>query len=193
MAFPFSPFSHFLRIVPEAQARREKPRAPIAVAPIQAPIAVVTTQAPIAVATRAVLPPIESRRTPSFSAFLHSIWLVQSRPRISISLDPVVASPAPLFPARSGQPPFLLLHHSPHLLLCPIGSSLALHHRSLSRPHSHHDPVYRSCSPLVFHSRTFVCVSPHDPVYRSGFFSFDALESDFGSLGVPWIAGISGC
>lgn len=41
------------------------------------------------------------------------------------------------------------------------------------------------CS-LVFHSRSFVCVSPHDPVYRSGFFGFDALESDFGSLGVPW-------
>ncbi|KAL5576479.1 hypothetical protein UlMin_018178 [Ulmus minor] len=39
---------------------------------------------------------------------------------------------------------------------------------------------------LIFHSRSFVCVSPHDPVYRSGFFGFDALESDFGSLGVPW-------
>ncbi|KAL6285680.1 hypothetical protein ACE6H2_010070 [Prunus campanulata] len=39
---------------------------------------------------------------------------------------------------------------------------------------------------LIFNSRRFVCVSPYDPVSRSGFFGFDGLESDFGSLGVPW-------
>ncbi|KAK9923406.1 hypothetical protein M0R45_031828 [Rubus argutus] len=39
---------------------------------------------------------------------------------------------------------------------------------------------------LIFNSRRFVCVSPYDPVSRTGFFGFDGLESDFGSLGVPW-------
>ncbi|CAN6570734.1 unnamed protein product [Malus baccata var. baccata] len=39
---------------------------------------------------------------------------------------------------------------------------------------------------LIFNSRRFVCVSPYDPVARTGFFGFDGLESDFGSLGVPW-------
>lgn len=38
----------------------------------------------------------------------------------------------------------------------------------------------------LFHSRSFVCVSSYDPVTRSGFFGLDGLESDFGSLGVPW-------
>ncbi|XP_041017333.1 uncharacterized protein LOC121259691 isoform X1 [Juglans microcarpa x Juglans regia] len=40
----------------------------------------------------------------------------------------------------------------------------------------------------LFHSRSFVCVSSsyYDPVSRSGFYGFDGLESDFGSLGVPW-------
>ncbi|KAL9350723.1 hypothetical protein Peur_057978 [Populus x canadensis] len=37
---------------------------------------------------------------------------------------------------------------------------------------------------LAFHSRSFVCVS--DPGSRVGFFGLDGLESDFGSLGVPW-------
>jgi hypothetical protein len=40
---------------------------------------------------------------------------------------------------------------------------------------------------LIFHSRPFVCVSSYyNPVSRSGFFGLDGLESDFGSLGVPW-------
>ncbi|XP_015894599.1 uncharacterized protein LOC107428563 [Ziziphus jujuba] len=39
---------------------------------------------------------------------------------------------------------------------------------------------------LVYNSRRFVCVSPYNSVSRSGFFGFDGLESDFGSLGVPW-------
>lgn len=39
---------------------------------------------------------------------------------------------------------------------------------------------------LIFNSRRFVCISPYDPVSRTGFFGFDGLESDFGSLGVPW-------
>lgn len=38
----------------------------------------------------------------------------------------------------------------------------------------------------LFHSRSFVCVSSYDPITRSGFFGLDGLESDFGSLGVPW-------
>ncbi|KAJ6947388.1 hypothetical protein NC651_001928 [Populus alba x Populus x berolinensis] len=37
---------------------------------------------------------------------------------------------------------------------------------------------------LAFHSRSFVCVS--DPGSRAGFFGLEGLESDFGSLGVPW-------
>lgn len=39
---------------------------------------------------------------------------------------------------------------------------------------------------IFFHSRRFVCVSSYDPVSRSGFFGMDGLDSDFGSLGVPW-------
>ncbi|KAJ7963038.1 DNA-directed RNA polymerase subunit beta [Quillaja saponaria] len=41
-------------------------------------------------------------------------------------------------------------------------------------------------SSLIFNSRGFVCISSFDPVSRSRFFGFDGLESDFGSLGVPW-------
>lgn len=39
---------------------------------------------------------------------------------------------------------------------------------------------------LIYNSRSFVCVSPYNSVSRSGYFGFDGLESDFGSLGVPW-------
>ncbi|KAK4839924.1 hypothetical protein QYF36_026038 [Acer negundo] len=41
---------------------------------------------------------------------------------------------------------------------------------------------------LAFHSRSLVCVSPYDPVSRigPGLLHTDALESDFGYLGVPW-------
>ncbi|KAK1576153.1 hypothetical protein Q3G72_011337 [Acer saccharum] len=41
---------------------------------------------------------------------------------------------------------------------------------------------------LAFHSRSLVCVSPYDPVSRigPGLLRPDALESDFGYLGVPW-------
>ncbi|KAG6727842.1 hypothetical protein I3842_02G144900 [Carya illinoinensis] len=40
---------------------------------------------------------------------------------------------------------------------------------------------------LLFHSHSFVCVSSYyDPVYRSRLLGLDGLESDFGSLGVPW-------
>ncbi|KAF3450720.1 hypothetical protein FNV43_RR06809 [Rhamnella rubrinervis] len=40
---------------------------------------------------------------------------------------------------------------------------------------------------LIFNSRSFVCVSPYNnSVSRSSYFGFDGLESDFGSLGVPW-------
>jgi len=42
---------------------------------------------------------------------------------------------------------------------------------------------------LAFHSRSFVCVS--DPGSRVGFFGLDGLESDFGSLGVPWCKSLS--
>ncbi|KAI3416924.1 uncharacterized protein J3R85_014910 [Psidium guajava] len=39
----------------------------------------------------------------------------------------------------------------------------------------------------IRHSRNIVCISdPYDPVSRARFFGFDGLESDFGSLGVPW-------
>ncbi|XP_057968559.1 uncharacterized protein LOC131158028 isoform X2 [Malania oleifera] len=43
-------------------------------------------------------------------------------------------------------------------------------------------------SSLLLHSRNLVCVSvsPYDPRSRVGFFGFGTLESDFGSLGVPW-------
>ncbi|XP_074312515.1 uncharacterized protein LOC141648005 [Silene latifolia] len=45
-------------------------------------------------------------------------------------------------------------------------------------------------SSVVFYTRTLVCVgsgpSSFDPHSRFGFFGFDGLESDFGSLGVPW-------
>ncbi|KAJ6342704.1 hypothetical protein OIU78_010598 [Salix suchowensis] len=37
---------------------------------------------------------------------------------------------------------------------------------------------------LALHSRSFVCIS--DPGSRAGFFGLEGLESDFGSLGVPW-------
>ncbi|KAI4387001.1 hypothetical protein MLD38_004870 [Melastoma candidum] len=40
---------------------------------------------------------------------------------------------------------------------------------------------------LIRLSRNVVCISnPFDPVSRARFFGFDGLESDFGSLGVPW-------
>ncbi|KAK9281674.1 hypothetical protein L1049_004578 [Liquidambar formosana] len=39
---------------------------------------------------------------------------------------------------------------------------------------------------LISHSRSIVCVSSYDPTSRLGFFGLDGLESDFGSLGVPW-------
>ncbi|KAF9690120.1 hypothetical protein SADUNF_Sadunf01G0162900 [Salix dunnii] len=37
---------------------------------------------------------------------------------------------------------------------------------------------------ITLHSRSFVCIS--DPGSRAGFFGLEGLESDFGSLGVPW-------
>ncbi|KAI8018249.1 hypothetical protein LOK49_LG04G02715 [Camellia lanceoleosa] len=37
---------------------------------------------------------------------------------------------------------------------------------------------------LIIHSRNLVCVS--DPISRFRFFGYGELESDFGSLGVPW-------
>lgn len=42
---------------------------------------------------------------------------------------------------------------------------------------------------LVFHySRSLVCISPYDPLSRigPGLYRPDAIESDFGYLGVPW-------
>ncbi|KAA8540388.1 hypothetical protein F0562_024693 [Nyssa sinensis] len=42
-------------------------------------------------------------------------------------------------------------------------------------------------SSLIIHSRNSVCISSSsDPISRMRFFGFDELESDFGSLGVPW-------
>ncbi|KAL6966089.1 hypothetical protein U1Q18_044109 [Sarracenia purpurea var. burkii] len=42
-------------------------------------------------------------------------------------------------------------------------------------------------SSLVIYSRNLVCVSsPYDPLSRMRFFAYGDLESDFGSLGVPW-------
>ncbi|XP_022844663.1 uncharacterized protein LOC111367831 [Olea europaea var. sylvestris] len=43
-------------------------------------------------------------------------------------------------------------------------------------------------SSLVFRSRDLVCISASssDHISRLRFFGFDGLESDFGSLGVPW-------
>ncbi|KAL2516190.1 hypothetical protein Fot_30182 [Forsythia ovata] len=43
-------------------------------------------------------------------------------------------------------------------------------------------------SSLVIHSRDLVCISASssDHISRLRFFGFDGLESDFGSLGVPW-------
>lgn len=40
----------------------------------------------------------------------------------------------------------------------------------------------------LFHSHSFVCVSSsyYNPVSRAGLYGSDGLESDFGSLGVPW-------
>lgn len=39
---------------------------------------------------------------------------------------------------------------------------------------------------FLFTSRGFVCISSsYTPVSRAGFFGFDGLDSDFGSLGVP--------
>ncbi|GMI82083.1 hypothetical protein like AT3G16200 [Hibiscus trionum] len=39
---------------------------------------------------------------------------------------------------------------------------------------------------LMLNSRSFVCLSPYEPVSRASFFGLDGLDSDFGSLGVPW-------
>lgn len=41
-------------------------------------------------------------------------------------------------------------------------------------------------STIVFYSRSLVCVSSSATHSRFAFFGFDGLESDFGSLGVPW-------
>ncbi|KAJ8452081.1 hypothetical protein Cgig2_016662 [Carnegiea gigantea] len=43
-------------------------------------------------------------------------------------------------------------------------------------------------SSVVFYTRSLVCVAPTamDPHSRVAFFGLDGLESDFGSLGVPW-------
>ncbi|KAK8584813.1 hypothetical protein V6N13_138759 [Hibiscus sabdariffa] len=38
----------------------------------------------------------------------------------------------------------------------------------------------------MLNSRSFICLSPYDPISRASFFGLDGLESDFGSLGVPW-------
>ncbi|KAJ6308998.1 hypothetical protein OIU76_018567 [Salix suchowensis] len=42
---------------------------------------------------------------------------------------------------------------------------------------------------LALHSRSFVCIS--DAGSRAGFFGLEGLESDFGSLGVPWCKSLS--
>lgn len=39
---------------------------------------------------------------------------------------------------------------------------------------------------LLFSYRGFVCVSTYNPVSRLGLSGPDAIESDFGALGVPW-------
>ncbi|MBA0745408.1 hypothetical protein Gogos_007984 [Gossypium gossypioides] len=39
---------------------------------------------------------------------------------------------------------------------------------------------------LMLNSRSFVCLSSYDPISRASFFGLDGLDSDFGSLGVPW-------
>ena len=39
---------------------------------------------------------------------------------------------------------------------------------------------------LMLNSRSFVCVSSYDPISRASFLGLDGLDSDFGSLGVPW-------
>ncbi|XP_042492110.1 uncharacterized protein LOC122071768 [Macadamia integrifolia] len=39
---------------------------------------------------------------------------------------------------------------------------------------------------IVIHSRDLVCVSSFEPYSRMNFFGIDGLDSDFGSLGVPW-------
>ncbi|KAE8699466.1 Transducin/WD40 repeat-like superfamily protein isoform 1 [Hibiscus syriacus] len=39
---------------------------------------------------------------------------------------------------------------------------------------------------LMLNSRSFICLSSYDPISRASFFGLDGLESDFGSLGVPW-------
>ncbi|KAK8274427.1 hypothetical protein V6Z11_D10G073000 [Gossypium hirsutum] len=39
---------------------------------------------------------------------------------------------------------------------------------------------------LLLHSRSFVCVSSYDPISRVSLFGLDGVDSDFGSLGVPW-------
>ncbi|KAL9247347.1 hypothetical protein vseg_020788 [Gypsophila vaccaria] len=42
-------------------------------------------------------------------------------------------------------------------------------------------------SSAMFYTRTLVCAGPtSDPLSRVGLFRFDPLDSDFGSLGVPW-------
>uniref|UniRef100_A0A2P2IMF2 Uncharacterized protein n=1 Tax=Rhizophora mucronata TaxID=61149 RepID=A0A2P2IMF2_RHIMU len=43
--------------------------------------------------------------------------------------------------------------------------------------------AFVSLASLLFHSRSIACVSPAS---RVGFFGLDGLDSDFGSLGVPW-------
>ncbi|XWS20250.1 hypothetical protein CRYUN_Cryun31cG0084200 [Craigia yunnanensis] len=39
---------------------------------------------------------------------------------------------------------------------------------------------------LMLNSRSFVCVSSYNSISRASFFGLDGLDSDFGSLGVPW-------
>ncbi|KAK8608439.1 hypothetical protein V6N13_023863 [Hibiscus sabdariffa] len=39
---------------------------------------------------------------------------------------------------------------------------------------------------LVLNSRSFICVSSYDPISRVSLFGLDGVDSDFGSLGVPW-------
>ena len=51
--------------------------------------------------------------------------------------------------------------------------------------------VVFAASSLLFTSRGFVCISSYDPVSRAGFFGLDGLESDFGTLGVPWCKSLS--
>lgn len=44
-------------------------------------------------------------------------------------------------------------------------------------------------SSFLYTSRSFVCISSssfYHPVSRAGFFGLDGLDSDFGTLGVPW-------